>query len=380
MSFKEFPDADDVPHYAILSHVWQEDEVLFHDMRSLDEARKKQGFSKISGCCAESIIDGCAWVWIDTCCIDKTSSSELSEAINSMYAWYSKSEVCYAYLYDVPAGDPCAEHRSSFRKSRWFTRGWTLQELIAPKEMVFLARDWSFLGMRKDLVDTICDITRVDRDLLLGFAKKLSIAQRMSWAAQRVTTRVEDKAYSLMGLFGIQMPTIYGEGKQAFIRLQQEIMRRFQDHSIFAWTFTPKNDEPSPNGFLAPSSACFKDNSTIPIPYDDFVQMFDISHPLPEHSVTNYGIRIQLPLKPIEGREGEYLAALACRDQATSKNCFLVLRRIKGTVDQYSREILRYMEYESSEASKFTAQIVYLSDHEQLLGAETYNISKDELR
>ncbi|RDX41410.1 HET-domain-containing protein, partial [Lentinus brumalis] len=236
---KRFDSDSDRPRYAILSHVWGKDEVSLIDIQDLAKAKKKDGFQKVSQSCAVAHQDGYSWIWIDTCCIDKTSSAELSEAINSMYAWYGEAEVCYAYLSDVkdssqedPSGDG-----SSFRSSRWFTRGWTLQELIAPRSLYFLARNWKRLGTKRSLADVLQDVTLISRSVLLHerLLDDVSIARRMSWAARRETTRVEDRAYSLMGIFSVNMPTIYGEGEKAFIRLQLEILRQSPDQSIFAW-------------------------------------------------------------------------------------------------------------------------------------------------
>lgn len=171
------------------------------------------------------------------CCIDKTSSAELSEAINSMFSWYQNAAVCYAYLSDVPKSTDVSAAESSFSKSRWFTRGWTLQELIAPCNLVFFSMDWHTLGTKIELSSRISSITGIERKFLSGKSLELaSAAKIMSWAALRKTSRVEDIAYCLLGLFDINMPLIYGEGKKAFRRLQEEIMTsRSEDHSLFAW-------------------------------------------------------------------------------------------------------------------------------------------------
>ena len=192
---------------------------------------------KVREACAFARANGYQYIWIDSCCIDKTSSAELSEAINSMYAWYARAEICYAYLADVP---PAADHRkprSDFRGSLWFTRGWTLQELIAPRDVLFLSGDWAPIGPKYALVDLIEDITGISEEALLHVEPldRFSVAQRLSWAAGRETTRLEDQAYSLLGIFDINMPTLYGEGDRAFRRLQEEIMQRVPDQSLFAW-------------------------------------------------------------------------------------------------------------------------------------------------
>ncbi|KAM5546210.1 hypothetical protein V8D89_000336 [Ganoderma adspersum] len=193
---------------------------------------------KIREACRVARENGYRYLWIDSCCIDKTSSSELSESINSMYQWYALADVCYAFLSDVPAEEDHWAEDSLFRACRWFTRGWTLQELIAPLFVMFLAQDWAAIGSKDDLAELVMEITNIDYNALLHIEPldKFSVAQRFSWAANRETTRVEDRAYSLLGIFDINMPTLYGEGERAFRRLQEEIMRRTPDQSLFAWT------------------------------------------------------------------------------------------------------------------------------------------------
>ncbi|EJF57397.1 hypothetical protein DICSQDRAFT_69605, partial [Dichomitus squalens LYAD-421 SS1] len=176
---------------------------------------------------------------LDTCCIDKSSSAELSEAINSMFYWYRDADVCHVYLFDVDDDDPQMPS-STFRSSRWHTRGWTLQELIAPRYVIFLSKSWHTIGTKVSLANVLTEITGIDLDVLLQRAPdclhaRTSIARRMSWASKRETTRIEDRAYSLLGLFGISMLIIYGEGSDAFQRLQKEILKREKDQSIFAW-------------------------------------------------------------------------------------------------------------------------------------------------
>jgi hypothetical protein len=230
-----------IPEYAALSHTWEGSEASFIEWtRRLTRMRKSRslGFSKIYATCKQARRDGLAYAWIDTICIDKTSSAELTEAINSMYAWYENATVCYVYLFDVPDGSqPELDQQQVLRQSRWFTRGWTLQELLAPSKVVFYSRNWTLLGTKKALAHLISDVTGIDQ-LCLHKEKRLdqySIAQRMSWAAQRSTTREEDVAYCLLGLFNINMPLLYGEGKKAFRRLQEEIIKVSDDHSILAF-------------------------------------------------------------------------------------------------------------------------------------------------
>ncbi|KAI6019324.1 hypothetical protein PISMIDRAFT_100064, partial [Pisolithus microcarpus 441] len=218
---------DEVTRYAILSHRW---------------VRQRAGYRKIIKSCEQAKKDGYVWLWVDTCCIDKRSSSELSEAINSMYRWYRNAQMCYAYLNDIGESTfPAKRDHKKFDKSNgwpeWFVRGWTLQELIAPKQVEFFNKDWVPIGNKLCFAPTLERITGIPRKVLTsGLAgKRLGVAQIMSWAAERRTTRVEDRAYSLMGLFGVNMPMLYGEGKRAFQRLQLEIIRVSSDHSVFAW-------------------------------------------------------------------------------------------------------------------------------------------------
>jgi hypothetical protein len=200
----------------------------------------KAGYAKISYACGQAEKDGFQYVWVDTCCIDKRSSAEVSEAVNSMFGWYQRAAVCYAFLEDVHFDDYTEAYmtwKDHFINSRWFTRGWTLQELLAPRKVVFYARGWRLLGTKSSLVKHVAKITGVDELILLEpkLVQNASVAQRMSWAANRTTTKPEDLAYSLMGLFGVNMPVIYGEGDKAFLRLQEEIIKRSDDHTIFAW-------------------------------------------------------------------------------------------------------------------------------------------------
>ncbi|KAL1948059.1 hypothetical protein VTO73DRAFT_12134 [Trametes versicolor] len=192
---------------------------------------------KIKDFCKVAREAGFRLAWNDACCIDKTSSAELSEAINSMYEWYRLSDMCYVYLADVSDDDVPQVSGSEFQESRWHRRGWTLQELIAPERIVFLTRTWHLLGTKMGLAKTLEKITGVDFGILTGRTTldSVSVARRMSWAAWRRTTRVEDRAYSLLGIFGLHMSPIYGEGKNAFLRLQEEIIRTIPDQTIFAW-------------------------------------------------------------------------------------------------------------------------------------------------
>lgn len=250
-----------IPPYAVLSHTWTSDEVTFEEMRHVNPSSiiEKFGFHKIMKSCEWAKKDGLNHIWVDTCCIDKSSSAELSEAINSMYRWYREAEVCYAFLSDVPASLAFIDGASAFDSSHWYTRGWTLQELLAPSKLVFISAEWESLGTKAALAGRISKVTGIPEDILTG-RKELqsaSIAQRMSWASARETTRIEDVAYCLMGIFEINMPMLYGEGEKAFLRLQEEIVKVNEDHSIFAW----ENNAAEPEqlcGLLAPHPRCFR--------------------------------------------------------------------------------------------------------------------------
>lgn len=243
-----------IPPYAILSHTWGEDEVSLQDLQnktSMKDTSSKKGTEKIVRCCEVALAHGFEHVWIDTCCIDKTSSAELSEAINSMFRWYQEAIVCYVILSDVPAGEGFYEEDSAFRNSRWFKRGWTLQELIAPANVIFYGigrgKAWQEIGTLSSLEDLIVEITGVHAEMLSGqkALEDFSVAQRMYWASSRETTRTEDLAYCLMGIFNVNMPLVYGEGDKAFFRLQEQILSASSDESILAWTSS------SPSSVLA---------------------------------------------------------------------------------------------------------------------------------
>ncbi|KAF5669200.1 het domain-containing protein [Fusarium circinatum] len=190
---------ENTPPYAILSHAWGEQEVTFQDWQNRQQVTQKHGYSKILKACKEALNHNLEWLWVDTNCIDKSSSAELSEAINSMFAYYQKSEICFAYLADVPTVSQDSELLySQIQASRWFTRGWTLQELIAPKHLTFYAADWTEIGNKGgSLVEFIASITKIDMVYLSGRGRiyRASIAHRMSWLAKRTTTRTEDMAY-----------------------------------------------------------------------------------------------------------------------------------------------------------------------------------------
>ncbi|KAF1996944.1 HET-domain-containing protein [Amniculicola lignicola CBS 123094] len=211
----------EIPPYAILSHTWGADgeEFTFKDLEE-GTGKTKAGYSKIRFCGKQAADDNLQYFWVDTCCINKSSSAELSEAINSMYQWYKECAVCYAYLADVIDATQLTE-------SRWFTRGWTLQELIAPAQVVFFNANLQHIGTKHTLVMRISQRTGIPKFILQGTKINHNIG-----VAHKI---VEDMAYCLLGVFDVNMPLLYGEGLRAFNRLQEEILRQNNDPSLLAW-------------------------------------------------------------------------------------------------------------------------------------------------
>jgi hypothetical protein len=221
---------DDIPEYAILSHRWGAEEVTLADLKD-GTGKSKAGYGKLRFCGEQARSDGLQYFWVDTCCIDKSNSTELAEAINSMFRWYRNAAKCYVYLSDVSRTPFATDNKSNehweatYRRSRWFTRGWTLQELIAPASVRFFSKEGELLGDKVSLERHICEITGIPVKALRGSPlSDFSVTERMLWADKRETTRVEDKAYSLLGIFDVYMPLIYGEGgEKALKRLREEI-------------------------------------------------------------------------------------------------------------------------------------------------------------
>ncbi|KAK0610796.1 heterokaryon incompatibility protein-domain-containing protein [Immersiella caudata] len=266
------------PPYAILSHTWENDEILFEDVQLGREhllTSPKRGLAKIIDSCAVARNDGWDHIWIDTCCIDKASSAELSEAINSMFVWYAGAQVCYVFLADCHASASALD--ASTWTFKWCSRGWTLQELVAPYNVHFYNATWEFLGNRHTLADQISACTGIDKLILrrhrdscpraraqekpiprysmcfechtVNSSRRLldsfSVATRMSWVANRHTTRDEDIAYCILGIFNVHLPLLYGEGCQrAFNRLQEAIVNRSNDQSLLVWGYSPAPGSP----------------------------------------------------------------------------------------------------------------------------------------
>lgn len=314
--------------YAILSHRWEADseEVTFDDLRSGDYRKDKTGCFKLSMAQWQARQDGFDYVWIDTCCIDKRSNTELQESINSMYHWYERAAVCYAYLRDTEKN----KLSTTFKQDSWFTRGWTLQELIAPKHIRFFDRSWRYIGSKRSLCNDIRRITRIPEGVLAGktHCRDYSVAQRMSWASGRETARVEDEAYCLLGIFGINIPMLYGERQGAFLRLQEAIMSSSTDQSIFAWESPTMLDEtgiPVMPSMLATSALYFKNSRHIKASKDPrSVRPF---------SITNVGLLLTCELRP--WTVNTYMATLGATCRGSSVCIFL--RQLVPESDLYVR-------------------------------------------
>ncbi|KAI5993075.1 heterokaryon incompatibility protein-domain-containing protein [Pisolithus orientalis] len=345
--------------YAILSHCWgaPKDEVQYTEMVSLtnmdalarNKIQRRSGYLKIRKSCELALEDHLDWLWVDTCCIDRRGSAELSEAINSMYVWYANSDRCYAFLHDTEA--LCASHRPRRQVYRWFSRGWTLQELIAPVNVHFLNQKWEYIGDKQGCAPSLSVITRISVDVLeegLGRTSP-SVAQIMSWAADRTTAREEDRAYSMLGLLGVHMPILYGEGKNAFLRLQLEVIRTVNDQSIFAWGSTMNHGWSS--SFLADDLSQFRDCSTVENTDRDkfhrilgkslskraFRRVASAEERNRTFAVTNDGIHIWLPLRLHQRSTGSeiFSATLSCYDSQKGSEAMIIF--IQKYNSNYSR-------------------------------------------
>jgi hypothetical protein len=314
----EFESAE-TPPYAILSHTWTKEEITYQDLAHERRSGKEAGYAKLDNGCKVAAAAGFGYLWLDTCCIDKTNNVELSEAINSMFQWYKRAGTCFAYLADVPACPNPTHDDSHFSRSKWFTRGWTLQELLAPSQIKFLADDWTEIGDRTKFCLLISDITGIPTSFLLG--KDLghaSVAMRLSWASCRKTTKAEDIAYCLLGIFDIQMPLLYGERKfGAFRRLQQEIMKTSDDQSVFAWmkdsSDTDSHDILVRQKFtmLAESPSAFKNSGDVVETKAPVVRGYLNGIRTPT-VFNNKGLHLSLPI--IKKEDRKVLAILNCAD------------------------------------------------------------------
>jgi hypothetical protein len=297
LDFEEFLGSA-TPRYAILSHTWEEEEISLQEMAlRLPSLSAKKGYRKVVDYCRLAAQQGFTWAWIDTCCIDKTNHAELAESINSMFRWYQDAAVCHVFLSDLPA---YAELETSLPRCRWFKRGWTLQELIAPAWVDFYDQSWVRRASKRGLISQLEAITGIlgpvlDRSMRLV---DVSVGVRMSWAANRETTRPEDVAYCLLGIFDVNMPMIYGEAQKAFRRLQEEIIRQSNDLTSFAWEHNG-GSLGLRGSLLAPSARDFELHSTRSsegllqrLGPENGSRWTDIN---PDYAITNKGLRITTP-------------------------------------------------------------------------------------
>jgi hypothetical protein len=273
VSFEVFTGSN-IPPYVVLSHTWEKGQEVSYANSKSKTSKTKKGYKKIKKTCefARKQRPPIEYVWVDTCCIDKSSSAELTEAINSMFKWYEQAKCCFVYLCDLdkPQG-PRVVDSLALGKCRWFHRGWTLQELIAPAAVYFYSRTWDLIGSKQQLSSQISAVTGIETEVLDQRVplSAILVAKRMSWAANRKTTREEDIAYCLLGIFDINIPIIYGEGHKAFKRLQEELIRSTYDLSIFAWTPVEDDRKSMYCGFLANSPDAFALCSNL-VPVDMF--------------------------------------------------------------------------------------------------------------
>ncbi|KAI6033867.1 hypothetical protein PISMIDRAFT_682070 [Pisolithus microcarpus 441] len=371
-------------NYAILSHRWA-DEVDYLDIMELakmenrDEIRERSGYRKIVKGCQQAENDGLEWLWVDTCCIDKRNSTELSEALNSMFRWYENSKRCYAYLHDVDIFSTTPDHETFAKFNgwpEWFSRGWTLQELIAPEDLQFFNKEWQFIGDKRSRACNLEEITRVPRGVLEDSlaAYGPSVAQVMSWAADRETAREEDRAYSLMGLLDVNMPMLYGEEKKAFWRLQQEIIRKSTDQTIFAWVPTDETSQPG-CPVLADDPSLFREcHDIVQIDSKEFYSKLSDLWGAPDNSedtgilrrrnhffrrffipqqwsvqnqafrpftVTNMGVQVQLPVRRYCGYPLILQVALACKREGGPKPIIINLVPWRTRCYRYTGQVKR---------------------------------------
>jgi hypothetical protein len=371
---------DIVPKYAILSHTWGPDEVNYQEYLWISRARAlstsinsastpkgnqdertslmlalemmirgsaemppgglseenlmtRVGYSKIVNAAEQARGQGCHYLWVDTCCIDKASSAELQEAINSMYRWYRDAEVCIVYLGDIPKPRPDGYTtaseiaRTSLKSSRWVRRGWTLQELIAPAVCRFYFQDWTLLGEKVEFLKELSDATGIPIRVLdeSSSIDEVSVAERMSWAAHRQSTRVEDVAYCLLGIFDIHMPLLYGEGTKAFIRLQEEILRTTDDYSLFSWCATT-SEQSTYRGLLARHPEEFQHCQSVE--RENVISTFPIG-------LTPIGLRVQLEFLPDSKDKSRVLALIRSSNQLNQRLA-VTLKCLDGGM-QYAR-------------------------------------------
>ena len=303
--------------YTIMSHCWcaagltgemQFKELNEATLETVLDLRNRPGYQKIVKSCLLTREEGLEWLWVDTCCIMRESKTGLSEAVNSMYQWYRRSEICFAYLHDVrfplPPGEPDTEmFPTSNGRPKWFSCSWTLQDLLGPRVVRFFDQDWHLIGDKEKLAPKLTGITGIPADILINGLPhpddpcRPSAAQIMSWAADRKASTREDRAYALMGIFEVHMPTKYGEHEHAFHRLQVSIIKEYNDHSIFAWFGKSR-----PGSILADDPSYFRESADVVRldPCDAFIhECPGANEHVEDHEffeVTEKGVEIWLPI------------------------------------------------------------------------------------
>ncbi|THU97859.1 hypothetical protein K435DRAFT_661938, partial [Dendrothele bispora CBS 962.96] len=231
LTIVEFGEDDIVPPYAILSHRWLDgEEVVLSELSNNigEETKLKSGYRKIDAACRLVIKSGLRYLWVDTCCMDHDDPDDVTLNIKQMYIYYANAEICYAYLWDV--------HGWQFHESDWFYRGWTLQELLAPREVVFFDKDWTRVGCKHELSirDKVSPVTMIPLDVLCGQKpiRDVEPIERMTWAIDRATSKEEDQAYCLLGLLGVSMEPRYREGvRESFRRLRAAFVNAYPDQT-----------------------------------------------------------------------------------------------------------------------------------------------------
>lgn len=383
LRFEEFFDKN-IPRYAILSHTWGPDEVSFQEFSAIrkeeneecqpqtvttsskspeaervtraattkaarlpkqrtiaswvQQRQKAPGYRKIIACCKHAATDTTKHatyaagpyerVWIDTCCIDKTSSAELSEAINSMFFWYERASICYACLSDVPKAKSKSQTLKLFGASRWFSRGWTLQELLAPEYLVFLDQDWAIIGKKNQLSRIISEHTGIPEEPITAVSRTCA-ADIFSWAAARQTSRREDQAYCLLGLLGINMPLLYGEGDGACRRLQMEIIRTSNDESIFVWD-KDMGHTVAKWGVLSTQIRDFSHWQKSAAEWTTDIRR-------PPYSITNQGLEIRIPKHLAEVEEFLLPLDCPCVEEGTLIGAYAIMLSQRSDTGLWSR-------------------------------------------
>ncbi|KAI3326790.1 heterokaryon incompatibility protein-domain-containing protein [Xylariaceae sp. AK1471] len=373
IAFKEIQELN-ATKYLIVSHAWgwsnqtnnwgnPQEEIDF-EVASMPftEINRLTSLNKIKSACRLAASRKIDYVWIDTCCIDQKNSTEVTEGINSMFEWYHKSELCAVYLADLhyENKDGPNELYERLKACRWFERGWTLQELLAPTQVYFYDKNWTFIGTKKDLAVNIESITGIDRESVENPSSisLRSIAHKMAWASNRKTTKPEDRAYSLIGIFNVNIPMIYGEGVvRAFHRLQKEITMTTSELSVFGWEDERNREFYS---MLADSP-------------DVFASGRDLNGYIPEqhYNMTNKGIHMTYSLRKVPRKQGnrcyfQWLLPIGYRSSTESSDpdvIGILLRKIdtQAFVRYNGNSLVRYTEQEFRKFPRTQSQTFYVA-------------------